>query len=59
MVHLGLMLDSHHLSRVCLRGNLRSLVIEYADDGDLFQKITFHQKDGTYFLERDVWKIFI
>ena len=36
-----------------------SLVIEFADDGDLFQKITYHQKDGTYFLERDIWKIFI
>ena len=33
--------------------------MEYADSGDLFQKITKHQKDQTYFKEEEVWRIFI
>ena len=33
--------------------------MEYADNGDLFQKITKHQKDQTYFKEDDIWRIFI
>ncbi len=33
--------------------------MEFADDGDLFQKITEHQKNGTYFNEASIWKIFI
>lgn len=33
--------------------------MEYADHGDLFQKITKHQKEQTYFKEDEVWRIFI
>ena len=33
--------------------------MEYADNGDLFQKISKHQKEQTYFKEDDVWRIFI
>lgn len=33
--------------------------MEYADYGDLFQKITKHQKEQTYFKEDEVWSIFI
>jgi NIMA (never in mitosis gene a)-related kinase len=33
--------------------------MEYADNGDLFQKICTHQKGSTYFKEEDIWKIFI
>ena len=33
--------------------------MEYADDGDLFQKIVNHQKNSTWFKEEDIWKIFI
>ena len=33
--------------------------MEYADDGDLFQKIRDHQENGTLFVESDIWKIFI
>ena len=36
-----------------------SIVMEYADYGDLFQKITRHQKEQTYFKEDEVWSIFI
>jgi serine/threonine protein kinase len=39
--------------------NSNSIVMEYADYGDLFQKITKHQKDQTYFKEDEVWSIFI
>ena len=33
--------------------------MEYADSGDLFQKICEHQKNNTFFKEDDIWKIFI
>jgi NIMA (never in mitosis gene a)-related kinase 1/4/5 len=33
--------------------------MEYADNGDLFQKITEHQKNKTTFSEQEIWKIFI
>jgi NIMA (never in mitosis gene a)-related kinase len=33
--------------------------MEYADNGDLFQKICEHQKKGTEFQETEIWKVFI
>jgi NIMA (never in mitosis gene a)-related kinase 1/4/5 len=33
--------------------------MEYASDGDVYQKIVAHQKNHTYFEEEDVWRIFI
>jgi NIMA (never in mitosis gene a)-related kinase 1/4/5 len=33
--------------------------MEYCDDGDLFQKITRHQKEQTYIKEEEVWRMFI
>ena len=35
------------------------IVMEYADEGDLFQKITFYKKLKTNFDEADIWRIFI
>ena len=35
------------------------IIMEYADEGDLFQKITLYKKLHTTFDENDVWKIFI
>ena len=35
------------------------IVMEYADEGDLFQKITLCKKLHTTFEENDAWKIFI
>ena len=35
------------------------IIMEYADEGDLFQKITLYKKLHTSFEENDVWKIFI
>ena len=35
------------------------IVMEYADKGDLYQKITHFKKMGYFFEEFDVWKIFI
>ncbi|CDW81470.1 protein kinase domain containing protein [Stylonychia lemnae] len=35
------------------------IVMEYCDNGDLFQKICEHQKKGTEFLENEIWKVFI
>ena len=33
--------------------------MEYADNGDLFQQITEHQKNKTLFSEIDIWKVLI
>ncbi len=33
--------------------------MEYADNGDLFQKITEHQKKHTEFTESEIWKVLI
>jgi NIMA (never in mitosis gene a)-related kinase len=33
--------------------------MEYADNGDLFQKISENQKNKTTFAEQDIWRIFI
>jgi NIMA (never in mitosis gene a)-related kinase len=35
------------------------IVMEYADDGDVYQKIVEHQKNKTFFEEDDIWRIFI
>ena len=35
------------------------IVMDYADDGDVYQKIVDHQKNKTNFEEEDVWRIFI
>ena len=36
-----------------------SIIMEYANNGDLFQKIVEHQKKGTLFNENEIWSIFI
>jgi NIMA (never in mitosis gene a)-related kinase len=33
--------------------------MEYADKGDLYQKIVEFKKNATYFEESEIWKIFI
>ncbi len=33
--------------------------MEYADKGDLYQKITEFKKAGVFFEESDIWRIFI
>lgn len=35
------------------------IVMEYADGGDLYEKIVDHKKKGTYFDEAEVWEVFI
>ena len=35
------------------------IIMEFADDGDLFQKIIQHQKNMTNFKEDYIWKVFI
>ena len=39
--------------------HLYSIIMEFADNGDLFQKIVEHQKSNTFFDEDDVWRVFI
>jgi serine/threonine protein kinase len=36
-----------------------SIVIEFADNGDLFQKICDHISEKTYFDEKEIWTVFI
>ena len=38
---------------------LISLVMEYADNGDVFQKICNYQKRETYIKEKKIWYVFI
>jgi NIMA (never in mitosis gene a)-related kinase len=35
------------------------IVMEFADNGDLFQKICLHQKAETQFEEHQIWKVLI
>ena len=35
------------------------LIMEYADNGDLYQKITSYQKRETYIKEKKIWYVFI
>jgi len=35
------------------------IVMEYADGGDLYEKILAHQKNQTKFSENEIWDIFI
>ena len=42
-----------------LWSNNDSIIMEFANNGDLFQKICMHQKNNTFFEENDIWKIFI
>lgn len=41
------------------KDNFASLVMEFADNGDLFQKICEHQKNNTTFAESEIWSIFV
>ena len=36
-----------------------NIIMEYADDGDLYQKIKLYLKNKTFFMEHDIWRIFI
>lgn len=39
--------------------NAYSIVMEYADNGDVFQKICEHQTAGSFMKEKIVWKVLI
>jgi hypothetical protein len=36
-----------------------SIVMDYADNGDVFQKICEHQSAGSFMKEKIIWKILI
>lgn len=40
-------------------GKTLCIVMDYASDGDLYQKIVKHKKDRSYFPEDVVWRILI
>lgn len=33
--------------------------MEYADDGDLYQRIVEHQKKSSTFKEQEIWSLFV
>lgn len=35
------------------------IIMEYANDGDLYQKITYHKKKGVYVDEKEIWNVLI
>ena len=39
--------------------NCLCIVMEYANNGDLYQQILMHQKEKVYFGETEVWKVLI
>jgi NIMA (never in mitosis gene a)-related kinase len=41
------------------KDNTLCIVMEFADRGDLYQKIVQHKKSAKFFEESDVWRIFI
>jgi len=59
--HITRLLSTTHLNHCgkLFGFNRSSIVMEFADNGDLFQKITKHQKEQTYIKEEEVWRIFI
>lgn len=42
-----------------IEANSLCIVMEFLDDGDLYQKIVAHQKDSTTFDEQTIWKTLI
>lgn len=38
---------------------LGSIIMEFADDGDLYQKIVDYKKRGEFFDEKDIWNVLI
>ena len=61
MMHHSHFGKNGNLSILFYSSNLRfySIVMEYADSGDLFQQICDHQKNNTLFKEEDIWRMFI
>lgn len=50
------------LFKIIRYGNINdilSIVMDFSDDGDLYQKIVQHQKDNTNFTEEQIWKSLI
>ena len=41
------------------KDNTLCIVMEFADRGDLYQKIVQHKKSAVFFEESDIWRIFI
>ncbi|MCQ2819794.1 MAG: protein kinase [archaeon] len=41
------------------KDNTLGIVMEFADNGDLYQKIVEHKKAAMFFEESDIWRIFI
>ena len=42
-----------------VRWALHSIIMEFSDDGDLYQKIVHHQKSHTHFTEEEIWRTLI
>ena len=53
-------MNLHQVYGLLISYNSFSIVMEFADDGDLFQKITKHKKNNNeLFEETEIWRVFI
>ena len=50
---------SHKQAFLDEKDSTLGIVMEFADGGDLYQKIVEHKKTTTFFEETDIWRIFI
>lgn len=41
------------------KSNSLCIIMEYANDGDIYQKITYHKKKGVYVDEKEIWNVLI
>jgi NIMA (never in mitosis gene a)-related kinase len=41
------------------QGKYLCIVMDYASDGDLYQKIVKNKKENVYFVEEQVWRVLI
>jgi hypothetical protein len=49
----------HHYGNKRMKLYVYSIIMEYADNGDVFQKICEHQSTGAFIKEKVIWKILI
>ena len=45
--------------QVFLEGKNLCIIMEFADDGDLYQKICAHKKETKLFEEKEIWSVLV
>jgi hypothetical protein len=52
-------MKTHKVYGKLYKCNIFSIVMEYANNGDVYGKIEEHKRRSTFFAENDIWKILI